>query len=140
MQHSLRVYRNSAQADAVLTLSYANVPEPRLHACLELLEDIFAAQAVRAAMVALQDAVDDLPGTVVHWVWEARQVLRPRLAEWVTSIARGDTGENVDKDVLDTANSLNFLEAATFNGSGRDSSDMSIFSWLVSASFYVIHF
>ncbi|KAG0437532.1 hypothetical protein HPB47_017396 [Ixodes persulcatus] len=128
---SLRVYRNSAQADAVLTLSYGNVPEPRLHACLELLEDIFATQAVRVATVALQDAVDDLPGTVVHWVWEARQVLRPRLAAWVTSIMRSDTGENVDKDVLDTVNSLNLLEAATFNGSGKDSSDMSIFSWLV---------
>ncbi|CAN8023319.1 unnamed protein product [Ixodes persulcatus] len=129
-----------SQADAVLTLSYGNVPEPRLHACLELLEDIFATQAVRVATVALQDAVDDLPGTVVHWVWEARQVLRPRLVAWVTSTVRGDTGENVDKDVLDTVNSLHLLEAATFNGSGKDSSDMSIFSWLVSARFFVIHF
>ncbi|CAN7941034.1 unnamed protein product, partial [Ixodes hexagonus] len=119
------------QADAVLTLSHANSPDPRLQACLELLEDAFSAETVRAATATLQDAVDDLYGTVVHWVWESRQIVRPRLIAWVNTTARGATTEDVDNVIFSTVNSLNHLKTRMLNEIEHDSLGVSMFSWSV---------
>lgn len=60
------------QGDPLVTLAYAGSPEPRLRACLQLLEDVFLAETVAEATRTLGSAVGDAVALLGH---QALQVI-----------------------------------------------------------------
>ncbi|CAN7994957.1 unnamed protein product [Ixodes pacificus] len=114
------------QGDPLVTLAYAGSPEPRLRACLQLLEDVFPAETVAEATRTLGGAVGDAVALLGH---QALQVLH----WWVAALVdkKGDDPAPQGTSLEHSVKRMTGVRVTIVNGSREDPVGMSIFSWQV---------
>ncbi|KAL1475734.1 hypothetical protein MTO96_037068 [Rhipicephalus appendiculatus] len=81
------------QANPLLSLLYGNAPEPRVRACLTIMADVFENATLAAAKQVLEEAVDDLEGSLSQLGRDARLAMH-EFTEYVM------TGEAPDFEEL----------------------------------------
>nr|XP_054934130.1 uncharacterized protein LOC129388103 [Dermacentor andersoni] len=73
-------------------------PQPQVQACLRIAEDVSRRKTAQAARASLSDAVDSLDDTMVHFVWEAGQVMRTLVPAWLSHVGPNVTNSTVEEE------------------------------------------
>ncbi|XP_075726299.1 uncharacterized protein LOC142768235 [Rhipicephalus microplus] len=124
-------------ARPLVKVAYQEPPDPQLQACLRVMHDAFRQKAAEAAKATLSEAVDELHDTVIHFVWEARQVMRSLVPEWLAQAAinrtHGDKYDAKERRLArqQAAQQLVAIEALVDDGSGSTDADVGVYSWQV---------